>query len=74
MNALRLFGVAASLGFQLDDAPLEPGMDATGIWPHPPAEDLGNFGKVDDTLWRGARPTDKGLEKLAALRARPHGP
>lgn len=48
----------------VEDAALEPGMEAEGLWPKPPAEDLGNFGKVDDTLWRGARPTEKGLAQL----------
>lgn len=43
------------------DAPPEPG------WPNPPAGDLANFGQVEDTLFRGARPTDKGLERLQAM-------
>jgi protein tyrosine phosphatase (PTP) superfamily phosphohydrolase (DUF442 family) len=50
----------------LDNAPLEPGVSAFSFGIHPPDEDLGNFGEVEDTLWRGARPTDKGLEQLAA--------
>jgi hypothetical protein len=58
---------AASPDELIDNAPLEPGMSAKGIWPKPPAEDLGNFGKVNDTLFRGARPTDKGLEQLQAM-------
>lgn len=49
----------------IKNAPAEPGSNA--IWPKPPKEDLGNFGKVEDTLWRGARPSDKGLEKLKAM-------
>lgn len=58
---------AASPDELIDNAPPEPGMDEKGIWPKPPAEDLGNFGKVTDTLFRGARPTDKGLEQLQAM-------
>lgn len=54
----------------IDDAPGEPGYQSEGLWPKPPAEDLGNFGKVDSTLWRGARPTIKGLEKLKAMGVR----
>lgn len=49
----------------IKNAPAEPGSNA--IWPQPPAEDLGNFGKVEDTLWRGARPSDKGLEQLKGM-------
>ncbi|MDB5100537.1 MAG: hypothetical protein JWM80_4958 [Cyanobacteria bacterium RYN_339] len=60
---------AASPDELIENAPTEPGM-AKGIWPHPPAEDLGNFGKVNDTLFRGARPTDKGLEQLQAMGVR----
>lgn len=48
--------------YLVEDAAAEPGSE--GLWPKPPAEDLGNFGKVDDTLWRGARPTEKGLAQL----------
>lgn len=50
--------------YLIDEAAAEPGMEAEGLWPKPPADDLGNFGKVDDTLWRGARPTEKGLMQL----------
>lgn len=50
----------------LDNAPLEPGVRAFSFGIKPPDEDLGNFGEVESTLWRGARPTDKGLEQLAA--------
>jgi|GEM_PF-576101 cardiolipin synthase len=49
------------------EAPPEPGYQAEQLGFNPPPEDLGNFGKVDDTLWRGARPTDKGLQKLVAM-------
>ncbi|HEY9855665.1 MAG TPA: hypothetical protein V6D05_08000 [Stenomitos sp.] len=57
---------ARSPDYLVDNAALEPGMQAEGIWPKPPADDLGNFGKVEDTLWRGARPTEKGLQQLKA--------
>ncbi len=53
--------------YLVEDAALEPGMQAEGLWPKPPAEDLGNFGKVDETLWRGARPTEKGLAQLKSM-------
>ena len=48
------------------NAPAEPGQKG---WPFPgpPEGDLANFGKVTDTLFRGARPTDKGLEQLVAM-------
>jgi hypothetical protein len=49
----------------IENAPAEPGADDK-IGPKPPNEDLGNFGSVDATLWRGARPTEKGLAQLAA--------
>lgn len=52
--------------YLVEEAAPEPGMQAEGLWPKPPAEDLGNFGKVEDTLWRGARPTEKGLQQLKA--------
>src|SRR5436305_1978067 len=58
---------AASPDELIDNAPPEPGMSEKGIWPKPPDEDLGNFGKVDESLFRGARPTDKGLEQLQAM-------
>lgn len=48
------------------NAPPEPGYSASAIGPQPPIADLDNFGKVEDTLWRGARPTDAGLAQLAA--------
>jgi len=57
---------ARSPDFLVDNAAPEPGMQAEGLWPKPPAEDLGNYGKVEDTLWRGARPTEKGLQQLKA--------
>lgn len=46
----------------VENAPNEPG--ATWFWPSPPPEDLGNFGKVNANIWRGARPSDAGLQKL----------
>lgn len=49
------------------NAPPEPGYSANAIGPKPPTSDLDNFGKVEDTLWRGARPTDAGLAKLADM-------
>lgn len=55
---------AASPDRLIENAPSEPGFD--GIWPKPPADDLGNFGKVDESLWRGARPTEKGMDMLLA--------
>lgn len=51
----------------IPNAPPEPGYSANFIGPKPPSGDLDNFGKVEDTLWRGARPTDAGLEKLKAM-------
>ncbi|MBO9541130.1 tyrosine-protein phosphatase [bacterium] len=56
---------AASPDRLIDNAPLEPG--AEGIWPKPPAEDLGNLGKLEPNLWRGARPTEKGMDMLLAM-------
>jgi hypothetical protein len=50
----------------IENAPAEPGAETDKFGPKPPKEDLGNFGAVEPTLWRGARPTDKGLEQLAA--------
>lgn len=58
---------AASPDTLVDHAPLEPGLPESGIWPHPPKEDLGNFGQIEPTLWRGARPTDKGMEQLVGM-------
>jgi hypothetical protein len=52
----------------IENAPPEPGVK--GIFPSPPKDDLGNFGKVNDTLFRGARPTDRGLEQLKAMGVR----
>ncbi|HEY9764736.1 MAG TPA: tyrosine-protein phosphatase [Chroococcales cyanobacterium] len=49
-----------------ENAPDEPGVNFK-FGPKPPAEDLGNFGKLEDSLFRGARPTEKGIEKLAGL-------
>jgi protein tyrosine phosphatase (PTP) superfamily phosphohydrolase (DUF442 family) len=51
----------------IPNAPPEPGMKASHLWPSPPPGDLANFGKVEDNLWRGARPTDAGLQKLADM-------
>ncbi len=51
----------------VDNPAPEPGANTEGWGPQPPKEDLGNFGKVDETLWRGARPTDKGLAQLAEM-------
>ncbi len=48
----------------IDDAPPEPGVGTLGF--NPPKEDLGNFGTVTPALWRGARPTVKGLMQLKA--------
>jgi len=48
----------------VDDAAPEPGVGTLGF--NPPREDLGNFGTVTSTLWRGARPTVKGLMQLKA--------
>jgi hypothetical protein len=50
------------------NAPGEPAYRSEGgIFIHPPHDDLGNFGKLNDTLWRGARPTDVGLQKLGTM-------
>ena len=35
-----------------------------GLWPSPPPQDLGNFGELNDRLFRGARPTEKGVQLL----------
>ena len=48
----------------VEDAPPEPGVSALGF--NPPREDLGNFGTVTPAVWRGARPTVKGLMQLKA--------
>lgn len=45
---------------ELTDDPLSE----EGIWPSPPGEDLGNFGEVTPRLFRGARPTEKGIQML----------
>lgn len=58
---------AASPDELIDNAPLEPGAD---FWPKPPQGDLGNFGKVTDTLFRGARPTEAGMKKLVEMGVR----
>lgn len=58
---------ARSPDYLVDNAAPEPGMQDEGLWPKPPAEDLGNFGKVEDTLWRGARATEKGLAQLKQM-------
>ncbi|HBN08893.1 MAG TPA: hypothetical protein DD435_09675 [Cyanobacteria bacterium UBA8530] len=50
----------------IENAPDEPGSDGK-FGPKPPTEDLGNFGKLEETLFRGARPTEKGIEKLAKM-------
>jgi hypothetical protein len=44
----------------LTDSPISE----EGIWPSPPPQDLGNFGEVNDHLFRGARPTEKGVQML----------
>lgn len=48
----------------IENAPLEPGAD---FWPKPPQGDLANFGKVTENLFRGARPTEAGMKKLAEM-------
>jgi hypothetical protein len=60
---------AASPDHLIENAPAEPGMKAESWlpWPKPPVGDLPNFGRVNDTLFRGARPTDKGLEQLVGM-------
>ncbi|MBM3269395.1 MAG: dual specificity protein phosphatase family protein [Candidatus Sericytochromatia bacterium] len=45
---------------ELTDDPLSE----EGLWPSPPPGDLGNFGEVNDRLFRGARPTEKGMQML----------
>ncbi len=55
---------AASPDFLIDNAPAEPGAD---FWPKPPKDDLGNLGKLNDKLMRGARPTEAGMKKLADM-------
>lgn len=45
---------------ELTDDPLSE----EGLWPSPPKEDLGNFGELTDRLFRGARPTEKGIQSL----------
>jgi protein tyrosine phosphatase (PTP) superfamily phosphohydrolase (DUF442 family) len=51
----------------IENAPLEPGAD---LWPRPPKDDLGNFGKVTERVFRGARPTEAGMKKLADMGVR----
>lgn len=47
-------------------APDEPQeIYAEGLLPKPPVEDLGNFGQLESDLFRGARPTEKGMAQLA---------
>jgi protein-tyrosine phosphatase len=48
----------------IDDAAPEPGVSTVGF--EPPKEDLGHFGTVTPSIWRGARPTVKGLIQLKA--------
>ena len=55
---------ATSPDFLIDNAPAEPGAD---FWPKPPKDDLGNFGQVNERLFRGARPTEAGMKKLADM-------
>lgn len=55
---------AASPDSLVEDAAPEPGAD---FWPKPPAGDLSNFGKVTENLFRGARPTEAGMKKLAEM-------
>lgn len=55
---------ARSPDYLVEEAAPETSLEAEGLWPKPPAEDLGNFAKVEETLWRGARPTEKGLLQL----------
>lgn len=55
---------ASSPDYLIENAPLEPGAD---FWPKPPNEDLGNLGKVTDKLYRGARPTEAGIQKLVSM-------
>lgn len=55
---------ATSPDYLIDNAPLEPGAD---LWPRPPKDDLGNFGQVTPSLFRGARPTEAGIKKLAEM-------
>ncbi|HEY9723020.1 MAG TPA: tyrosine-protein phosphatase [Oscillatoriaceae cyanobacterium] len=45
----------------------DPDVTESCIWPCPPPGDLGNFGQVDDAVYRGARPTDAGMAKLKAM-------
>ncbi len=45
---------------ELTDSPISE----EGLWPSPPQGDLGNFGEVNDHLFRGARPTEKGIVQL----------
>ncbi len=51
----------------IENAPIEPGAD---FWPKPPKDDLGNFGKVSERVFRGARPTEAGMKKLADMGVR----
>ena len=55
---------ATSPDYLIDNAPAEPGAD---FWPKPPKDDLGNLGKLTDRLYRGARPTEAGMKKLADM-------
>lgn len=49
------------------DEPNGPAKDGRfPFWPHPPAGDLANFGTVAPGLYRGARPTEKGVADLKA--------
>jgi protein tyrosine/serine phosphatase len=47
-------------------APDEP-IEAMGLFPKPATGDLENFGKLESTLYRGARPTEKGIQQLANM-------
>lgn len=40
-------------------------LSAQGFVAKPPSEDLGNFGQLESDLFRGARPTEKGMAQLA---------
>jgi protein tyrosine phosphatase (PTP) superfamily phosphohydrolase (DUF442 family) len=47
-----------------DELTYDPQLTEEGLFPGPPPGDLGNFGEVNERLFRGARPTEKGIQML----------
>jgi hypothetical protein len=63
MRASEQERLAAGEREELQD---DPAFGEESLWPSPPPDDLGNFGELSDRLFRGARPTEKGMQTLKA--------